>query len=154
MRYMGSKRRIAKDLLKIMLPLRKKGQVWVEPFVGGANLIQHIDGERIGADNNKYLIALFKGLQEGRIPPKPSQEIYTKGRLQYRGKENFGLSDFDLGYIGFLMSFRGRFFQGYCGVSNRRDYLGEHKRNIEKQINKLMNVKIINRDNKELDYQE
>ena len=66
MRYMGSKRRIAKDLLKIMLPLRKEGQVWVEPFVGGANLIQHVDGERIGADNNKYLIALFKGLQEGK----------------------------------------------------------------------------------------
>lgn len=33
--YMGSKRRIAKYILPIMLSYRKEGQTWVEPFVGG-----------------------------------------------------------------------------------------------------------------------
>ena len=34
MKYVGSKNRIAKDLLNIMLPYRGN-RVWVEPFVGG-----------------------------------------------------------------------------------------------------------------------
>jgi len=37
MKYMGSKTRIAKYILPIMLKERKEGQVWVEPFVGGGN---------------------------------------------------------------------------------------------------------------------
>ena len=56
MKYMGSKNRIAKYILPIMLESRTKGMTWVEPFVGGANMIDKVDGERIGADLNKYLI--------------------------------------------------------------------------------------------------
>ena len=53
------------------------------------------------------------------------------------------------------MSFRGVFFSGYCGnPSDNRNYLREYKRNIEKQMNKLMNVKFIYSDYKELDYPE
>ena len=36
MKYMGSKNRIAKYILPIMLKDRKPNQYWVEPFVGGA----------------------------------------------------------------------------------------------------------------------
>lgn len=36
---MGSKRRIAKDILPIILENRKENQFYVEPFVGGCNLI-------------------------------------------------------------------------------------------------------------------
>jgi DNA adenine methylase len=39
MQYMGNKNRIAKHLLPVMLPYRKPGQWWVEPFVGGGNMI-------------------------------------------------------------------------------------------------------------------
>jgi DNA adenine methylase len=39
MNYMGSKRRIAKHLLPFLLKDRKAGQYYVEPFVGGANMI-------------------------------------------------------------------------------------------------------------------
>ena len=35
MKYQGSKRRIAKDILPIILRDRKNGQFYVEPFVGG-----------------------------------------------------------------------------------------------------------------------
>ena len=56
MKYMGSKNRIAKEILPIML--KERGQrTWVEPFVGGANMIDKVQGERIGADLNEYVIA-------------------------------------------------------------------------------------------------
>ena len=40
MKYMGSKNRIAKYILPIILKDRKEGQWYVEPFVGGANMTQ------------------------------------------------------------------------------------------------------------------
>lgn len=35
MKYLGSKARIAKEILPIILKDRKVGQYYVEPFVGG-----------------------------------------------------------------------------------------------------------------------
>lgn len=35
MKYMGSKRKLVKEILPIMLKQRKPNQCWVEPFVGG-----------------------------------------------------------------------------------------------------------------------
>ena len=70
MKYMGSKNRIAKEILPIILAERKESQYYIEPFVGGANIIDKVEGNRIGADLNKYLIALFKKLQDGWLPPK------------------------------------------------------------------------------------
>jgi DNA adenine methylase len=39
-----------------MLEYRKENACWVEPFVGGANMIDKVEGKRIGADLNEYLI--------------------------------------------------------------------------------------------------
>ena len=66
MKYMGSKNRIAKHILPIILKDRKENQYYVEPFVGGANIIDKVGGNRIGADINPYLIEFFKGLQNSR----------------------------------------------------------------------------------------
>ena len=59
MKYLGSKNRIAKNILPIMIKNRKDGQFWVEPFVGGANMIDKVSGNRIGSDSNEYVIALL-----------------------------------------------------------------------------------------------
>jgi DNA adenine methylase len=69
MRYVGSKNRIAKHILPIMLAERKPDQWWVEPFVGGANMIDKVAGNRIGNDSNEFLIALLVALRDGYIPP-------------------------------------------------------------------------------------
>lgn len=44
MKYQGSKNRIAKDLLKVILADErvKNCKYWVEPFVGGANMIDKV----------------------------------------------------------------------------------------------------------------
>jgi DNA adenine methylase len=69
MKYVGSKNKIAKEILPIMLAERKQGQTWVAPFVGGCNMIDKVDGPRIGADFNESLVAMWLELQRGWIPP-------------------------------------------------------------------------------------
>lgn len=54
MKYMGSKNRIAKEILPIILKNKKEHQWYVEPFVGGSNVIEKINGKRIGSDNNNF----------------------------------------------------------------------------------------------------
>ena len=50
MKYMGSKARFAKEILPITLQGRKPNQYYVEPFVGGCNIMDKVKGNRIGAE--------------------------------------------------------------------------------------------------------
>ena len=155
MKYMGSKNRIAKHILPIMLANRKEGQYWVEPFVGGANIIDKISGNRIGADNNKYLIALFRSLFNDVVyPVEIGKSLYALARDVYNGKETriehtMNMTDDLVGWIGFMASANGRFFEGgYSGKSNTkigtvRDYIAESIRGIEKQKNNLIGIEFI-----------
>lgn len=129
MKYMGSKNRIAKHILPIMLKGREDGQYWVEPFVGGANMIDKVIGNRIGADSNKYLIALLRRLQSNHeLPAFVTKSEYTKVK---DNKSEF--DDWYVGYIGFLFSFGAKFFGGFVGEFNGvRDRVGESYRNAMK----------------------
>jgi DNA adenine methylase len=102
---MGSKNKIAKHILPIMLA-EKGDRVWVEPFVGGGNMIAKLTGFRIGNDNHPYLIALLKAVQSGWIPPtEMSKEEY------YRIKAEQTTTDAALvGFVGFLCSFGGKWW--------------------------------------------
>lgn len=51
MRYLGSKARIAKEILPIILADRKEGQYFVEPFCGGCNVTASVPGNRIANDS-------------------------------------------------------------------------------------------------------
>ena len=61
---MGSKRRIAKYILPIMLEHRNPDQWWVEPFVGGGNMIDKVDGLRLGSDANKWAIQALLSIRD------------------------------------------------------------------------------------------
>ena len=114
MKYMGSKNRLAKELLPIILKDRKQGQWYVEPFVGGANMIDKVDGNRIGSDNNKYLIEALKMIRDNPniIPDLITENYYQELKSK---KEVNGIT----GFVGFAMSFGGKWFGGY-----RRDVAG------------------------------
>ena len=62
MKYMGSKARIAKHILPIMLAECEKHGItkWVETMVGGANMIDKVPDsfERIGYDLNQHTIQM------------------------------------------------------------------------------------------------
>ena len=68
MKYMGSKSRISKYIVPIIQKYIDENGIktYIEPFVGGANVIDKVRCDtRIGVDNNEYLIALYKSLQNG-----------------------------------------------------------------------------------------
>jgi DNA adenine methylase len=76
MKYMGSKKRLQKDITPLLNKIiEKKGiKKYVEPFVGGANMIESIKCEnRIGYDNNKYLIAILDYVSNNGFDNLPSR---------------------------------------------------------------------------------
>lgn len=65
MKYLGSKARIAKHILPIILKDRQPDQWYIEPFAGGCNTMHLVAGKRIGNDSHDYLIAMWQALQWG-----------------------------------------------------------------------------------------
>lgn len=149
MKYMGSKNRIAKHILPIMLENRKENQYWIEPFVGGANMIDKVEGKRIGADLNEYVISLFKGVQDGFIPPSEvNEDEYRQARL------NRVVNPL-VSFIGFGCSYSGKWFGGYArGNTSKgipRNYCLESKKNILKQSLNLKSVEFIHSSYQDLE---
>lgn len=142
-KYMGSKARHAKEILPIILADRQPGQWYVEPFVGGANVIDKVDGNRIGADYNPYVIALWQAVADGWVPPDVvTEEKYDEVR---RARNVDDLTAF----IGFGLSFGGKFFGGYrrdvagtkgC-IENMRTQSRRAKQSLMKQAASLHGVK-------------
>jgi DNA adenine methylase len=128
LKYMGSKNRIAKYILPIMLKDRKDGQYFVEPFCGGCNSLDKVANPRMGNDSNKYLIALLKEMQT-QVPFSPPHI----GEIEYKNiqqnKDNY--PDWLVGYVGFNLSFAAKFFGGYgrdkAGI---RNYENESQQNL------------------------
>ena len=133
--YMGSKNRIAKELIPIITKDLKPNQWYCEPFVGGANMIDKIEHPyKLGADNNKYLIALLEAVQNGQeLPEYITKDEYIAVKTN---KDNY--PDWYVGFVGFVCSFRGKFFGGYSGYYTtktgiQRNYIKERINNILKQ---------------------
>jgi DNA adenine methylase len=118
MKYMGSKARHASELLPIILKDHTPDMWYIEPFVGGANMIDKVpaDYKRIGCDINEYLIVLLDKLSKGWEPPvQVSEELYKTIKL------NKDLFDKELvAYVGFGMSFGSKWWGGYS--RNKRNY--------------------------------
>lgn len=147
---MGSKRRIAEQLLTIILEGRKDGQYYVEPFCGGCNMIDKVPGNRIANDSNPYLIAMWEALSWGWEPPKIiSREHYCEVRTSYRqNSDEYPMHH--IGWVGFTAGFNGKFFGGYAGHSVIKktgrvdDYIGWAVRSILAQVPLLDGVQFTN----------
>lgn len=155
MKYMGSKARIAKEILPIILKDRKPNQWYVEPFAGGMNMIENVDGKRVANDKNFHLIEMWKGLQKGYEYPKTiTKELYSEARNKYNSKTEIDLGL--VGWIGWMGSYNGRFFDGgYSGHNvNGRDYIAEQIRNTLLQVEKLKDVKFVSKNYSEFEFKE
>lgn len=100
----------------------RRQRAWVEPFVGGANIIDKVDGHRIGADKNNYLIHLFKALQNGYEPPKKVSKDYffeVKRNEDKHPKELYA-------YLGLGLTFGCEWWGSF-----RRDNTGKRKYDLE-----------------------
>jgi DNA adenine methylase len=148
---MGSKNRYSKYLLPIILKDRKEGQWYVEPFVGGANMIDKVNGKRIASDINKYLIEMFRALQKGWSPPNSINE----DEYQYMRNHKDEFAPELMGFVSIGCSFSGKEWGGYArgndNNGNSRNYCLESKRNLLKQKETLKDVIFYNKNYWELD---
>ena len=157
---MGSKSRIAKHILPIVFKNFEYGMTYVEPFVGGCNMIDKTPKTtmpKLAFDINPHLISMWNHLQKGWQPPcEISRDYYSDVRRNYN-EQGEDYPSYETGYVGFSGSYGGRFFEGgYAGKSTTkngsvRNYPMEAYKNIEKQLPKVMDVEFECMNYKDID---
>lgn len=144
MKYVGSKGRHAKQILPIILKGRMEGQAYVEPFVGGANTIQHVGGRRVAGDLHSFLIAMWKEVSKDYFPPLPHELSEYRYNLMKKLKSTdtrFVANAADVGFMGFAMSYGGKWFGGYRrDNTGKRDHAKESHESALKEFPKLRGV--------------
>ena len=152
MKYMGSKSRIEKHILPIMLQDAHENniQTWVEPFVGGGNIIDKVPSSmrRIGCDLNPHTIAAMIAVRDFPVdlPEFVSKDEY----LNLKGTDPSPITS----WIRFVCSFGAKFENGYVSNKNGRDYAGEGKRNAIKQSKLIQDVEFLCIDYSQLDVKD
>lgn len=137
MKYMGSKNRLAKELLPIILRDRLPNQYYVEPFMGGCNMIDKVTGLRIGGELNRYVTALFIELQNGWIPPVSVTESEWLDVKNNKDK----YPDHFVAFCGLCLTFGSVWFCAYArDKEGKRNYAKEAFNNLSKQAPKLKGI--------------
>lgn len=141
MKYMGSKSRVAKHILPIMLDDAEKHGIttWIEPFVGGGNMIDKVPDRmrRIGIDCNPHTIAAMLAIRDmvDNLPDDVSEDEYRV----LKGKPADSISS----WIRFVCSFGGKFEAGYARNKRGCNYALESKRSALKQSPKIQTVEFV-----------
>ena len=136
MHYFGGKFKISKDLASVLNPITK-GKPFVDLFCGACNVVEKITtaSSRTANDNNPYLIALLKAIQDGWEPPTyvtREQYNYVMSHLY----ENPALS----GFVGIGCSFSGGWHSGYAHNNRNHNYAMGARNTLFKQKPKLGGV--------------
>lgn len=154
--YLGSKAKIAKHIVPILQnEINKHNAVFYDAFVGGANIIQHIDAkEKIGIDIHKYLIALLQYLSKNDIKIETfSEQEYIRVR---QAKEKY--PDWYVGLVGFCGGYGGKFFSGFARSKDskgfKRDMPKERLSNLKKQQPFLKGCEFINASYETIPYEQ
>ena len=144
MKYMGIKNRLAKEIMPIML--KERGQrTWVEPFVGGGNMIDKVQGKRIGADINHYVIEALTAIRDCVCDlPKNNKEFTEADYKALRRSDEYKYK----GYAGFAFSYGGKWLGGWSRTDKtgvkQRDYVNEAYKNALNQSPLLQGVRLLN----------
>lgn len=142
MKYMGSKNRIAKHILPIMLKASNEIGVatWVEHFVGGANMIDKVPNyfKRIGIDCNEHVIQALIGIRDlsNDLPYEITEQYYNSLKGSYP-QPITSLIRFGASFGG---KFEGGFARGKTNKGDSRNYWDETVRNAKKQSPNLQGV--------------
>ena len=152
MRYMGSKNRLSKDLVPIIQTyITKDVKGYIEPFVGGANIIDKINCKnKIGYDIHKELIALLNYVKNN---PEEIPEVIYEDEYENVKSNKEKYEDWYVGLVGFCASFGAKYFGGYARDS-KDDTNGKWSRgaikNIKKQSSNLKNIEFQCKDFREI----
>lgn len=149
MRYVGSKNRLSKQIAPIIQSYVDNPlcQGYIEPFVGGANMIDKIEcDKKYGFDSHKYLIALFQQAQKDTsvFPNTISESLYKDVK-----DNSYKYEDWFVGLVGFC-SFGSKWFGGFRRSYNKDGSLKEETagviRNLIKQAPNLKGITFQCRD--------
>ena len=121
---------------------------YIEPFVGGANIIDKIKCDnKIGYDIHKQLIELLKHIQNTveDLPDTITEEEYKKVK---NNKEKY--EDWYVGLVGFCASFGSKYFGGYARSKRTKDMSRMGMNNLLKQAPNLEGIKFSCKDFREI----
>ena len=142
MRYQGGKSRIANEIASKLATggAELPSNTLVSLFCGACNIEAKVKGydKIICNDNQPYLIALFKALQNGFELP----DIVTEEQYHYF-KQNKDVNPPLTGFVGFACSFGGKWFGGYARDGKRVNYALRGKKSLAKKMETLTNVKFV-----------
>lgn len=150
--YQGSKARLVRYIAPILQKCIADNNIntYVEPFVGGANMIIHIKcANRIGSDNNAELIALLNYMETAPameiFPEECSKEHYADVRECRKQGNNKYSMEYTAG-IGYFASYGGRYFDGGYGRDSKegRSIYAERLRNAKNQAPLLEGIAFFN----------
>jgi DNA adenine methylase len=151
MHYFGGKAKISEELSSFLNSELEDDQPFVDLFCGSCNIISKIDSNRlrIANDKHKYLIAMWKGLQDGFEPPKDiSLEQYQEIR------ENLDVNPALSGFVGFGCSYAGKWFDSFAKSDDGRPYSLNAYNSTKRKFESLKDVQFYNYDYRELDIPE
>lgn len=148
MQYFGGKQRISKSLSEFLNSQLREGQPFVDLFCGSCNVISKIDDGRlrIANDKHRYLIEMWKRLQNGyELPDEINEEQYKY--IKNNKEEDLCLT----GFVGFGCSFAGKWFGGYARNKKGDNYCLRSKKSTMSKLNKLKDCTFYNKDYKDVD---
>lgn len=141
MKYMGSKNRVAKHILPIMVKAADGAGIttWVEPFVGWGNMIDKVPErfKRVGYDFNEHTITAMLDIRDrpNELPENITEEFYRV----LKGNPPASISS----WIRFECSFASKFEGGYARASDGKNYAAIGSRSGKKQSPKIQGVDFI-----------
>lgn len=147
MQYFGGKSRISKQVAKYINTHTHVDQ-YVEPFCGACNVATKVNiKKKVLNDKHPYLIAMWKALQNGWIPPtKIEADEY------YYMKSNRSEFPMELcGFVGFACAFGGVWNAGYArDKKGDGDFNNPYARigynSVLKKIEKIRDAEFLNTD--------
>lgn len=153
MRYVGSKNKLSKELAPIIQGYITKDTVgYLEPFVGGANMIDKIQcSNKFGCDIHEELIELLRYAQNfsEMLPERILEDRYIEVK---NNKEKF--EKWYVGLVGFCASFGAKYFGGYARDSkddNSGKWSAGAIKNLKNQADKLKGIEFQNIDFRDID---
>ncbi|MDA3856438.1 MAG: DNA adenine methylase [Candidatus Woesearchaeota archaeon] len=152
MTYLGGKGRIAKHILPIILKDRQEAQYYIEPFVGGANTIDKVEGLRIGGDAHLPTILALEQIRDNLEEiPKDNKE-FTEDNYKKCREDSKLLTRHDISFVGFAYSFGAKWYGGWCRAKDPlKDYVAIAYRSAVKQSPKLQGITLVHSTYDKLD---
>lgn len=146
--FMGSKAKYADEIVPILQKIIDNNNIklYIEPFVGGANIIDKIRCEkRIGYDRSETLIALLKQAQEdfSKVLNNPTREKWDEGKAYVKDKIPLSTMTLaDVGAMEFLASYCNGGFPrgyGYTMSGGEKKFLSAYN-NLKEQASKFQDI--------------